>query len=189
MENYLVLDSLFNKQNDEIHFELFKKSNIIEINNDNKGDYTKDIIFNTVSKANNLINYKNAYILLKIQVEIPNDATDEGKNDSWYDFLKKSHELVNILMIKLNNVIISNEANVNRSSLVNYVLNNSNKDDIDYRNIEKATSSANLNVIDNQFITKDTYSVKDNLDTPHYIDFEIPIYLKDISNFLKTLAF
>ena len=90
MENYLVLDSLFNKQNDEIHFELFKKSNIIEINNDNKGEYTKDIIFKTVSNANNLINYKNAYILLKIQVEIPNDATDEGKkNDSWYDFLKK----------------------------------------------------------------------------------------------------
>ena len=42
MEDYLVLDSLFNKQNDEINFELFKKSNIIEINNDNKGDYTKD---------------------------------------------------------------------------------------------------------------------------------------------------
>ena len=34
MEYYLVLDNLFNKQNDEIHFELFKKSNIIEINND-----------------------------------------------------------------------------------------------------------------------------------------------------------
>ena len=92
-------------------------------------------------------------------------------------------------MIKLNNVIISNEANVNRSSLVNYVLNNSNKDYIDYRNIEKATSSANLNVTINQFITKDNYSVKDNLYTPHYIDFEIPIYLKDISDFLKTLAF
>ena len=38
-----------------------------------------NIIFNTGKNANNLINYKNAYILLKIQVEIPNDETDEGK--------------------------------------------------------------------------------------------------------------
>ena len=188
MEYYLVLDNLFNKQNDEIHFELFKKSNIIEINNDNKGDYDKDIIFNTGTNANNLINYKNAYILLKIQVEIPNDETDEGKKSiPGLISLKKSYELVNYLMIKLNNVIVSNESDVNRSSLVNYVLNNSNKDYIDYRSIEKATSSANLNVTDNQFIIKDTYSDKDNLDTPHYIDFEIPIFLKDINNFFKNI--
>ena len=39
-------------KDDEIHFQLFKESNIISINNDNNGDYNngdynKDIIFNT----------------------------------------------------------------------------------------------------------------------------------------------
>ena len=58
-------------------------------------------------------------------------------------------------------------------------------DPTSYRNISKAISTG-LNITDNQFITKDTYysPQDDDEDTSnkfHYINFEIPIFLKDIS--------
>ena len=106
--------------------------------------------------------------------------------------LKKSFELIEYLRISLNNVIITNESYVNRSSLVNYVLNNSYNDPTSYRNISKAISTG-LNITDNQFITKDTYysPQDDDEDTSnkfHYIIFEIPIFLKDISEFFKQVT-
>ena len=67
------------KNNDEIHFELFKRSNIVSMNNENNGDYNKEIIFNKRSLASLLLNYKYTYILLKIEVKIPHDQTDQGK--------------------------------------------------------------------------------------------------------------
>ena len=79
MNDLRILENLFEKHNDEIHFELFKKSNIVSINNENNGDYNKEIIFNTKSLASLLINYKDVYILLKIEVKIPYDGTDQGK--------------------------------------------------------------------------------------------------------------
>ena len=63
---------------------------------------------------------------------------------------KKTYELVNSLKISLNNIIISNEANVNRSSIVNYILNNSKNDYADYRNLEINTSvGEDLTIKDN----------------------------------------
>ena len=47
MNDLRILDDLFKKHNDEIHFELFKRSNIVWIYNENQGDYNKEIIFNT----------------------------------------------------------------------------------------------------------------------------------------------
>ena len=44
-----------------------------------KGIYNKEIVFNTRPLATLLINYKDAYILLKIEVKIPYDQTDQGK--------------------------------------------------------------------------------------------------------------
>ena len=79
MNDLRILDDLFEKRNDEIHFELFKRSNIVSINNENQGDYNKEIVSNTRSLASLLINYKDAYILLKIEVKIPYDQTDRGK--------------------------------------------------------------------------------------------------------------
>ena len=91
----------------------------------------------------------------------------------------------------LNNVIITNESNVNRSSLINYILENSYNDSTSYRNISKADSSA-LNITDNEFITEDTYfNPQEGEDTNnkfHYIDFEIPIFLKDISDFFNNIT-
>ena len=157
MNDLRILENLFEKHDDEIHFELFKRSNIVSINNENNGDYNKEIIFNTRSLASRLINYKDAYILLNIEVKIPYDGTDQGKKSvPKLISLKKSYELVEYISISLNNVIITNEFYVNRSALVNYVLNNSYNNPTSYRNISKAISTG-LNITDNQFITRDTY--------------------------------
>ena len=193
MNDLRILDDLFEKHNDKIHFELFKRSNIVCINNENQGDYNKEIVFNTRSLASLLINYKDAYILLKIEVKIPYDQTDQGKKSvPKLISLKKLYELIEYLRISLNNVIITNKSYVNRSSLVNYVLNNGYNDLTSYRNISKAISTG-LNITENQFITKDTYyspqdDDKDTSNKFHYIDFEIPIFLKDISEFFRKIA-
>ena len=193
MNDLRILDDLFEKHNDEIHFELFTRSNIVWINNGNQGDYNKEIIFNTRSLASLLINYKDAYILLKIEVKIPYDPTDQGKKSvPKLISLKKSYELVEYLRISLNNVIITNESYVNRSSLVNYVMNNAFNEPTCYRNISKAISTG-LKLSENQFITKDTYYSPQNDDEDtsnkfHYINFEIPIFLKDISEFFRKVT-
>ena len=193
MNDLRILENLFEKHDDEIHFKLFKRSNIVSINNENQGDYNNEIIFNTKSLASRLINYKDAYILLKIEVKVPYDGTDQGKKSvPKLISLKKSYELVKKLRVSLNNVIITNESYVNRSALVNYVLNNAYNDPTSYRNISKAISTE-LNITDNQFIVKDTYYTPqdDDEDTTnkfHYIDFEIPIFLKDISEFFKNVS-
>ena len=58
-----------------------------------------------------------------------------------------------------------------------------------YRNIKKVTSTG-LNIINNKFITKDTYFTKEedsDEEKNHFVDFEIPIFLKDISWFFKNI--
>ena len=79
MDDLIILDNLFKKQNDQIQFELFKESNIIKFNNNNKRNFNKEISFNTQSLASKIVNYKDAYILLEIQVDIPYDQTNQGK--------------------------------------------------------------------------------------------------------------
>ena len=193
MKDLRILDDLFEKHNDEIYFELFKRLNIVWINNEKRGDYIKEIVFNTRSLASLLINYKDAYILLKTEVKIPYDGTDQGKKSvSKLISLKKLYELVEYLRISLNNVIITNESYVNRSSLVNCVINNAYNNPTSYRNVSKAIST-DLNITDNQFITKDTYYSPQNDDEDtsnkfHYIDFEILIFLKDISEFFRKVT-
>ena len=156
MDDYLVLNNLFEKNNDKIGFKLSKESNIISINNNNKGDFDKQITFNTQSLASKMINYKEAYILLEIQLHIPYYAGDQGKKTiPKVIYIKNSYELAESLKISLNNVIISNKVNVNRSSLVNFILNNDNKDPIDCRNLKINSSTAeDLNMTDYQFDSK-----------------------------------
>ena len=58
-----------------------------------------------------------------------------------------------------------------------------------YRNIKKVSSDG-LNITDNKFITKDTYFTKQedsDEEQNHFVDFEIPIFLKDISSFFKNI--
>ena len=90
MNDLRILDDLFEKHNDEIHFELFIRSNIVSINNENNGDYNKEIVFNIRSLASILINYKDAYILLKIEVKISYDPYRSRKKiSSKINFSKK----------------------------------------------------------------------------------------------------
>ena len=75
------------------------------------------------------------------------------------------------LKIQLNNVNISNEVNVNRSSLIDFVLNNSHNESILFRNLSIASTDSS-NIEKNKFITKDTYGKKENdVTTNHFIDF------------------
>ena len=162
MEDYTILRNLFRNEQDEIHFDLFKGVNAIKLTNQNKNDdFDNGIVFNTASK---FINYKNAYILLKIEVEISFDDTDLGKKSvPGLIYLKNSFELVKNLIIsnkiQLNNVNISDKVNVNRSSFIDFVLNNSRNDSILYTNLS-IVSSDGLNITNNKFITKDTYGKK-----------------------------
>ena len=196
MDDFRILENLFEKHDDEIHFDLFKESNIIAHNNNNQGNFNEEINFNTQSLASRIINYKDAYILLEIQVAVPYERQDQGKKSiPQLLYLKKSYEIVDSLKISLNNVIISNEVNINRSSLVNYILNNSKNDYTDYRNLEVNNSSAeDLTIKYNPFISKETCVRNSDVgedgdisDKFHYVNFKIPIFLKDISDFFKKV--
>ena len=196
MDDFIILENLFEKPDDQIHFDLFKESNIIAHNNSNQRNFNREINFNTQSLASQLINYKDAYILLEIQVAVPYETGDQGKKTiPQLLYIKKSYELVNSLKISLNNVIISNETNINRSSLDNYILNNGKNDYGDYRNLKINTSTGeDLTIKDNQFISKETYirssdiaDGEDISDKFHYVNFKIPIFLKDISEFFKKV--
>ena len=150
-------------EQDEIHFDLFKESNVIKINNNNgdNNNFDNGISFNTQSIASKMINYKDAYVLLHIECEIPFDSTDQGKKSiPKLLYLKNSFEIVKNFKVQLNNVTILNEGNVNRSSLIDFVLDNSQGESLMYRNIKKVTSTG-LNIINNKFITKDTYFTKE----------------------------
>ena len=197
MDDFRVLENLFEKHDDQIHFDLFKESNNIAHNNNNQGNLNKGINFNTQSLASQIINYKDAYILLEIQVAVPYERENLGKNYSSIIIYKKSYEIVNSLKISLNNIIISNEANINRSPLVNHILNNAKDSYSDYRNLEINDSAAeDLTIKYNPFISKETYIRNSDIgegddisDKFHYVNFKIPIFLKDISEFLKKLIY
>ena len=192
MNDYTNLENLFKDEQDEIHFYLFKESNVIKIN-DNNGDnnnFDNGISFNTQSIASKMINYKDAYVLLRIECEIPFDETDQGKKSiPKLLYLKNSFEIFKNLKVQLNIVTILNEGNFNRSALIDFVLDNPQSESTSYRNIKKVSSDG-LNITNNKFITKDTYFTKEedsDEEKNHFIDFEIPIFLKDISSFFKNI--
>ena len=192
MEDYTILENFFKNEQDEIHFDLFKESNVIKINNNNgdNNNFDNGISFNTQSIASKMINYKDAYVLLHIEWEVPFDQSDQDKKSiPKLLYLKNSFEIVKNLKVQLNNVTIINEGNVNRSALIDYVLDNSQGESLMYRNIRKVSSDG-LNITDNKFITKDAYFTKQEDSDEvknHFIDFEIPIFLKDISSFFKNI--
>ena len=124
MNDYTILENLFKDDQDEIHFDLFKESNVIKIN-DNNGDnnnFDNGISFNTQSIESKMINYKDAYVLLRIECEIPFDETDQGKKSiRKLLYLKNSFEIVKSFKVQLNNVTILNESNINRSALIDRI--------------------------------------------------------------------
>ena len=101
MEDYTILENLFKNEQDEIFFKLFKESNIIKLNNNNgdNNNFDNGISFNTQSIASKMINYKDAYVLLHIECEIPFNETDQGKKSQFQNFfiLKTLLKLLKIL--------------------------------------------------------------------------------------------
>ena len=191
MNDYKTITKLFENDQDEIGFNLFKESNIIKLNNKNNNNYDNNQIeFNTQSLSSKLINYSNSYIEIEIELEIPFDDSDQGKKSiPKLIALKNSYEIVENLKIQLNNVIISNESNIHRRNLINFILNNSYNSPSSYQNIKKSNQDT-LNITNNKFITKETYFNKqeDNDETkPHYITFKNPIFLKDISDYFRKI--
>ena len=191
MNDYKTITKLFENDQDEIGFILSKESNIIKLNNKNNNNYDNNQIeYNTQSLSSKLINYSDAYIEVEIELEIPFDETDQGKKSiPKLIALKYSYEIVKNFKIQLNNVIISNESNIHKSNLVNFILNNSYNSPSSYRNIRKSNQDT-LNITNNKFITKETYFTKreDEDETkPHYITFKIPIFLKDISDYFRKI--
>ena len=60
-----------------------------------------------------MINYKDGYILLEIQVPVPYENNDQGKKTiPKLLYIKNSYVLVNSLKRSLNNIIISNETKI-----------------------------------------------------------------------------
>ena len=191
MNDYKTITKLFENDQDEIGFRLFKESNIIKLNNKNNNNYDNNQIeFNTQSLASKIINYSNTFIEVEIELEIPFDYSDQGKKSiPKLIALKNSYEIVKNLKIQLNNMIIFNESNTHRSNLVNFILNNAYNSPSSYRNIRKSNQDT-LDITNNKFIRKETYFTKqeDNDEIkPHYIAFKIPIFLKDISDYFRKI--
>ena len=57
MDDYTILENLFKDEQDGIHFDLFKDSNVIKINNNNRdsNNFDNGISFNTQSIASKMI--------------------------------------------------------------------------------------------------------------------------------------
>ena len=90
---------------------MFKKSNIVKLNNDNNGNYNnKKIEFNTLNISNKMINYSNAYIEIELTISIDYNDSDTRAKDSIPKLIgfKNSSEIVKSLRIMLNDTIISN---------------------------------------------------------------------------------
>ena len=86
-------------------------------------------------------------------------------------------------------LVVSNEVNIDRANLINYILNNGNNSSSYYRNINK---SLDLSLTDNKFIIDADYYTKQHDHTEadqknHFVEFKIPIFLKDISDFFRKL--
>ena len=96
MNDYSILENLFKNEQDEIHFDLFKESNVININNNNGNkNFDNGILFNNATIASKMINYKDAYVLLQIECKIPYNETDQGKKSiPKLLYLKNSFEIV-----------------------------------------------------------------------------------------------
>ena len=71
MNEYVILNNLFENKVDMIDFQNFEESNVIRLNNDNRGTCDNNILlFNTQTLSSKLIDYSNAYILVECSAQI-----------------------------------------------------------------------------------------------------------------------
>ena len=72
-----------------------------------------------------MIDYSKAYILFEVKANIPfanNDNNNDNTNVKNSFTLRNSDDIINNLRIILNNVVISDEIDVDKSNLVNFIL-------------------------------------------------------------------
>ena len=131
MNDIRILENLFNNKHDEITFQNLEESNIISFNNNNKADYSNNkLLFNTLQISKRMIDYSNAYILFEVKTNIPfvnGDNANDNANVKNSFTLRNSDDIITNLRIILNNVVILDEIDVDKSNLVNFILHNSNK--------------------------------------------------------------
>ena len=166
---------LLNNENATFKNISYKSVDRIKLNNINNNSFSNNRIqFNTKSIASQLVLYKDAYILLEVDIKFTTEANALLTNLR----LKNSYEMVNSLKIELNQTIIMNEDYIYYSNIVPHLLENSKSDDLIYRGIDlhnDITFSDNENK--NIFMTNvsDTIKVK------------IPIFLRVISDYFRQL--
>ena len=119
-----ILENLFNNKNDETTFQNLEESNIISLNNYNKGSYSNNkLLFNTLQVSKKMIDYSKAYILFEVKANIPfvdGDNANNNANVKTSFTLRNSDNIITNLRIILNNVVISDEIDVDKSNLVNF---------------------------------------------------------------------
>ena len=189
MDDIRILENLFNNKHDEIMFQNLEESNIISLNNNNKGDYSNNkLLFNTLQISKKIIDYSKAYILFEVKATIPfvnNDNNNDNANVKTSFTLRNSDDIITNLRILLNNVVISDEIDTDKSNLVNFILHNPNTNKIDYRNLNKIDDSSDLNITNNKFLITSNYANDDT--TNHELTFKFPIFRKDINNFFRKI--
>ena len=186
MNDMQILENLFNNKHDEITFQNLQESNIISLNNNNKSDYSNQkLLFNTLSVSKKMIDYSKSYILFEVKASIP-FANGDNEEEAKKSFtLRNSDDIITNLKIILNNIVISDEVDIDKSNLVNFILYNSNTNKIDYRNLNKIDDSSDLNVNNNKFLITSNYA-SDNT-TKHEFIFKFLIFLKDINDFFRKM--
>ena len=152
MNDMQILENLFNNKHDEITFHNLEESNIIYLNNNNKGNYSSQkLLFKTLSISKKMIDYSRAYILFEVKASIPFVNGDNKEEVKKSFALRSSYDITTNLKIILNNIAISDEVDIDKLNLVNFILHNCNTNKIDYRNLNKIDNSSDLNFTNNTF--------------------------------------
>ena len=177
MEESSLIIQLLNNEDTTFKNISYKSVDRIKLNNtDNNSFSNNKFTFNTKSVASQLVLYKDAYILLEVDIKFGTEANASLNNLR----LKNSYEMVNSLKIQLNQTVITDEDYIYYSNMIPNLLENSKSDDLLYRGIDlhnNITFGSNTNK--NIFMTKigDTIKVK------------VSIFLRDISDYFRQLDF
>ena len=182
MEESSQIIQLLNNENITFKNISYKSVDRIKLNNINNNSFSNNsfsnnrIQFNTKSIASQQVLYKDAFILLEVEIKFATAANALLTNL----ILKNSYEMVNLLKIELNRTIITNEDYIYYSNMIPHLLENSKSDDLLYRGIDLHDNvTFNTNANKNIFMTKvgDTVTVK------------VSIFLRDISDYFRQLDF
>ena len=168
---------LLNNENTKFKNISYKSVNKTKLNDMNNNSFSNNRIrFNTKEISNHLVSYEDAYILLEVDIKFATEANASPDNIR----LKNSQEMVNSIKIELNRTIISNKDYIYYSNIIPHLLENSKNDDLLYKGIDLHNNvTFNTNTNKNVFISNNNDS----------ITVEVPIYLKDISDYFRQLNF